>query len=158
MAVVDFAGEFYCTLDAKNRVNIPSGVRKMFVPEAQNTLVFTRGFEMENLYAYPLNEWKRLTNKLRTLNPFEKKTRDFIRLFVGGAHVATMDGQGRIMIPERILKIGKIEKEMLLLGSLNKIEIWNPRVYEEYLQKEKLNLTDLAEEISFADMFFEKGE
>lgn len=158
MAVVDFAGEFYCTLDAKNRVNIPSGVRKMFVPEAQNTLVFTRGFEMENLYAYPLNEWKRLTNKLRTLNPFEKKTRDFIRLFVGGAHVATMDGQGRIMIPERILKIGKIEKEMLLLGSLNKVEIWNPRVYEEYLQKEKLNLTDLAEEISFADMFFEKGE
>ncbi len=158
MAVIDFAGEFYCTLDSKNRVNIPSGVRKMFVPEAQNTLVFTRGFEMENLYAYPLNEWKRLTNKLRTLNPFEKKTRDFIRLFVGGAYVATMDGQGRVMIPERILKVGKIEKDLLLLGSLNKIEIWNPEIYEAYLEKEKLNLTDLAEDISFADMFFEKGE
>ncbi len=158
MSEMDFSGEFYCSLDAKNRVSIPAGVRKMLVPEAQNTLVLTRGFEMENLYAYPLNEWKRLTAKLRTLNPFEKKTRDFIRLFVGVAFVASMDGQGRVMIPERILKMGQIEKDLLLMGSLNKVEIWNPKVYENYLKKENINLTSLAEEISFTDMFFEKGE
>ena len=158
MAASDFAGEFSCSLDRKNRVNIPSGVRKMFVPEAENTIVFTRGFEMENLYAYPLNEWKRLTQKLRTLNQLEKKTRDFIRLFVGVAFRVTMDSQGRVMIPERILKMGKIEKDLQIIGSLNKLEIWNPKIYESYLKKENINLSDLAEQISFTDMFFDKGE
>ncbi|NOX88549.1 MAG: division/cell wall cluster transcriptional repressor MraZ [Calditrichaeota bacterium] len=154
MALVDFAGEFSCALDNKNRVSIPSGLRKMFMPEAENTMVFTRGFEMENIYAYPLNEWQRLTQKLRTLNPLEKKTRDFIRLFVGVAHVATMDSQGRVMIPERILQMGKIEKDLLLIGSLTKFEIWNPKVYEEYLKRENLSLTELAEQIQFKDMIF----
>ena len=158
MAITDFAGEFNLALDGKNRVNIPSAVRKMFVPEAENTIVFTRGFEMENLYAYPQNEWKRLTKVLRTLNPLEKKTRDFIRLFVGVAFVANMDSQGRVMIPERILKMGFIEKDLLLIGSLNKLEVWNPKVYEQYLKKENLNLTELAEQISFTDMFFDKGD
>ncbi len=158
MALTDFAGQFSCALDSKNRVSIPSGIRKMFIPEAQSTIVFTRGFEAENIYAYPLNEWQRLTKKLRTLNPLEKKTRDFIRLFVGVAHIATMDSQGRVMIPERILKMGKIEKDLLLIGSLTKFEIWNPKVYDEYQAKEPLNLTELAEQIQFKDMFFDNGE
>ncbi len=160
MAITEFAGEFYCSLDSKNRVSIPSGIRKVFVPEAENTIVFTRGFEMENIYAYPLNEWQRLTKKLRTLNPLEKKTRDFIRLFVGVAHTATMDSQGRVMIPERILKMGKIEKDLLLIGSLTKFEIWNPDVYyNDYLKRDDhLNLTELAEQIEFRDMFFDNGE
>ncbi len=158
MAVVDFAGEYYCSLDSKNRVNIPSGIRKIIVPEADNTLVFTLGFEGINLYAYPLNEWHRLTRKLRTLNPLEKKIRDFIRLFVGKAFYAGMDSQGRVMLPERVLKIGKIDHELLIIGSLTKLEIWNPKMYEQYQEKEKLNISDLAEEISFTDMFFEKDD
>ncbi|MCD4691859.1 MAG: division/cell wall cluster transcriptional repressor MraZ [Calditrichales bacterium] len=157
MAIMDFAGEYKCSLDNKKRVNIPSNVRKIFVPEAENTIVFTSGFEGVNLYAYPLNEWQRLTKILRTLNPLEKKTRDFIRLFVGVAFYATMDSQGRVMIPERILKMGKIEKDLLIIGSLSKIEIWNPKIYNDYLVKEDLSLTDLAEKISFKDMFFDEG-
>jgi MraZ protein len=69
-----------------------------------------------------------------------------------------MDSQGRVMIPERILKMGKIEKDLLLIGSLTKFEIWNPKVYEEYLAKEPINLTELAEQIQFKDMFFDNGE
>jgi MraZ protein len=157
MAIMDFAGEYKCSLDNKKRVNIPSNVRKIFVPEAENTIVFTRGFEGVNLYAYPLNEWQRLTKILRTLNPLEKKTRDFIRLFVGVAFYATMDSQGRVMIPERILKMGEIEKDLLIIGSLSKLEIWNPKVYNDYLVEEDLSLTDLAEKISFKDMFFDEG-
>lgn len=157
MAVHDFAGEFLCSLDSKNRANIPSSIRRIIVPEAENTLVFTRGFEGINLYAYPLNEWQRLTKKLRTLNPLNKDTRDFIRLFVGVAFYAVMDGQGRFMVPERILKMGDIDREMLIIGSLTKLEIWNPEVYERYMKKEDLNLSDLAQKMSFKDMFFDEG-
>ncbi len=157
MAVQDFAGEYLCGLDSKNRANIPSSIRKIIVPEAENTLVFTRGFEGINLYAYPLNEWQRLTKKLRTLNPLNKDTRDFIRLFVGVAFYAAMDSQGRVMIPERILTMGKLEKELLIIGSLTKLEIWNPDVYKSYTEKEALNLSDLAQKMSFTDMFFDEG-
>ncbi len=157
MAIMDFAGEYICSLDNKNRVNIPSSIRKIILPEADNTLVFTSGFEGINLYAYPLNEWQRLTKKLRTLNPLDKNTRDFIRLFVGVAYYANMDGQGRVMMSERILKMGKLDGELLIIGSLTKLEIWNPKVYDEYLQKQDLNLSDLAEKMSFKDMFFDEG-
>ncbi|MGD9489241.1 MAG: division/cell wall cluster transcriptional repressor MraZ [Calditrichaceae bacterium] len=157
MAIMDFAGEYICSLDNKNRVNIPSGIRKIILPEADNTLVFTSGFEGINLYAYPLNEWQRLTKKLRTLNPLDKNTRDFIRLFVGVAYYANMDGQGRVMMSDRILKMGKLDGELLIIGSLTKLEIWNPKVYDEYLQKQDLNLSDLAEKMSFKDMFFDEG-
>lgn len=158
MAVLDFAGEFKCTLDTKNRVNIPSNLRKLLTPGAENTLVITRGFEGINLYAYPLNEWQRLTKSLRTLNPLEKKTRDFIRQFIGVAFYAPLDAQGRTMIPEKILNMGKIEKDLLIIGSLTKLEIWNPDIYNKYLTEDNLSLSDLAEQISFTDMFYEKGE
>lgn len=158
MAILDFAGEYSCSLDIKNRLNIPSPVRRMISPEAEDTLVFTRGFEMDNLYAYPLDEWKRLTGRLRTLNPLEKKNRDFIRLFVGVAHYATMDNQGRFILPDRVLQMGKIQKDLLIIGSLTKLEIWSPAVYDDYLKRGNLNLIDLAEQISFTDMSFGKGE
>jgi MraZ protein len=157
MAFTDFAGTYQCTLDNKNRVNIPSGIRKMFLPQAEDTIVFTKGFEDINLYAYPLDEWQRLTKKLRTLNPFDKKTRDFIRLFMGSAHISQMDSQGRIKLPERILKIAGIEKELLIIGSLSKLEVWSPDRYDAYIEAENLSLPELSEKISFTDMFFDEG-
>jgi len=155
----EFEGEFYCSLDQKNRVNIPSGIRRKFLPEAENTLVITRGLEEENLYAYPLNEWMRLTKKFRKLNPLDKKVREFTRRFIGAAYRGTMDGQGRIIIPEKILKMGQIEKEMVLLGTLNKFEIWNPKVLDRHHGgDDKESLSDLAENESIKDVFFDNGE
>ena len=62
------------------------------------------------------------------------------------------------MVPEKILNIGKIEKDLLIIGSLTKLEIWNPDIYNKYLTEDNLSLSDLAEQISFTDMFYEKGE
>ncbi len=145
MILQDFAGEYTCQLDNKNRVSIPSGIRKIFAPEAQNTIAFVPGFEMQNVYAYPLNEWQKLTKKLRSLNPLDDDVREFVRQFVGMAHYANMDAQGRIMIPDRILNLAKIDKqkrEMLLIGTLEKFEIWNPEIYEQH--RSGKSLTELA--------------
>lgn len=155
MSSLDFVGKFRCSLDNKNRVNIPSAIRKVFAPEAADTIVFTPGLEGNNLYAYPLNEWKRLTRGLRSLNPFDTTASDFIRNFAGDAHNAKMDGQGRIMLPEYVLTTGKIDKEILIIGALTKLEIWNPEVYEAYSKKQTKSLADLAQQIKFADSVFE---
>jgi MraZ protein len=67
-----------------------------------------------------------------------------------------MDNQGRVLIMPETLKMAKIEKDMLIVGSLTKLEIWNPQVYQEYMNNMNMTLSDLAQEISFKDMFFDE--
>lgn len=152
MPVNDFSGEYKFTLDSKKRVNIPAAMRKMLPPEADGTLVFTRGFE-GCVYVYPHDEWKRLTYRLNALDSFNVKVRDFIRLFIGPAVKTVMDSQGRILLPENILKMANIDREILLLGSLNKWELWNPSDYEKYMQQNNPSLENLAQDINFGAIF-----
>lgn len=151
MASLDFVGKYKSSLDIKNRFNIPSSIRKVLVPEAEETFVFAPGLEGMNLYAYPLNEWKRLTSSLKSVNPFDTSVNEFLRTFAGDAHNATMDGQGRVMLPEYILKLGQIKKEILIIGTLTKLEIWNPQVYEQYQSERRKSLQDLAKGINFSE-------
>jgi len=152
MPVNDFSGEYRFSLDTKKRVNIPSGIRKMLPAESEGTLVFTRGFE-GCVYVYPNDEWKRLTKMLNSLDSFNVKVRDFIRLFIGPAYKTTMDSQGRVLLPENILNMAQIDKELLLIGSLNKWELWNPAIYEKYMQTNNPSMEKLAQEISFSALF-----
>jgi MraZ protein len=152
MPVNDFSGEYRFTLDAKKRISIPSGIRKMLSPESEGALVFTRGFE-GCVYVFPNDEWKRLTQKLNTLDSFNVKVRDFIRLFVGPAYKTVMDNQGRVLLPDYILEMAKIEKDILLLGSLNKWELWNPKVLGTYIKENNPSLESLAQEINFSAIF-----
>jgi MraZ protein len=152
MAVNDFSGEFHFSLDSKKRISIPSAMRKMLAPEAEGVLVFTRGFE-GCVYVYPNDEWKRLTKKLNSLDSFNVKVRDFIRLFVGPAYKTIMDNQGRVLLPDTILQMAKIDKDILLLGSLNKWELWNPRLYMKYMQENNPSMENLAQDINFSAIF-----
>jgi MraZ protein len=152
MAVNDFSGEFRFSLDTKKRISIPAGIRKMLPPESEGSLVFTRGFE-GCVYVYPNDEWKRLTHKLNTLDSFDVKVRDFIRLFVGPALKTTMDNQGRVLLPDYILQMAKIEKDILLIGSLNKWELWSPAVFGNYIKENNPSLEALAREINFSAIF-----
>ena len=152
MSVNDFSGEYRFTLDAKKRINIPSGIRKMLPPESEGTLVFTRGFE-GCVYVFPNDEWRRLTEKLNTLDSFNVKIRNFIRMFVGPAYKTVMDNQGRVLLPDYILEMAKIDKDILLLGSLNKWELWSPPVFENYIKENNPSLEALAQEINFSAIF-----
>jgi MraZ protein len=152
MPVNDFSGEYRFTLDSKKRINIPAAMRKMLPPEADDTLIFTRGFE-GCVYVYPHDEWKRLMQRLNALDSFNVKVRDFIRLFIGPATKTVMDNQGRVLLPDNILKMANIERDILLLGSLNKWELWNPAEYEKYMQQNNPSLENLAQDINFSAIF-----
>jgi MraZ protein len=156
MPVNDFSGEYRFTLDAKKRISIPSGIRKMLPPESEGSLVFTRGFE-GCVYVFPNDEWKRLTHKLNTLDSFNVKVRDFIRMFVGPAYKTVMDNQGRVLLPDYILEMAMIEKDILLIGSLNKWELWSSAVFERYIKENNPSLESLAQEINFGAIFNSNG-
>jgi MraZ protein len=90
---------------------------------------------------------------LNSLDSFNVKVRDFIRLFIGPAYKTTMDSQGRVLLPENILNMAQIDKDLLLIGSLNKWELWNPVIYEKYMAENNPSMEKLAQEINFSALF-----
>ena len=152
MVNIEFSGEFRISLDPKKRINIPAAVRKILPAESDGKLVFTRGFE-GCVYMFPGIEWKRLTEKLMTLNSFDVNVRNFTRVFVGSAHTISMDSQGRVLLPESIIEMASINKDILLQGSLNKWEVWNPEIYQNYLTSNNIKIENLAEQINFSALF-----
>lgn len=141
-----FKGQYAYTLDSKNRINIPSKFRKAISPEANEKFVLTRGLE-ECIYAYPLDEWILIEKKLRTLPETQKENRLFIRMTTSYASEVQFDKQGRIALPQYLIELSKIVKDVLIIGTLNKLEIWSPEAYEEYLKGNDQSYEDLAEKI-----------
>ncbi len=152
MATIEFSGEYKITLDPKKRINIPAAIRKILPAESDGKLVFTKGFE-GCVFMFPGIEWKRLTELLMTLNSFDLNVRNFIRVFVGSAHTISMDSQGRVLLPEPIIEMADVKKDILLQGSLNKWELWNPELYQTYLTSNNIKIENLAEQINFSALF-----
>lgn len=152
MLNIEFSGEYKISLDPKKRINIPAAIRKILPAESNDKLVFTRGFE-GCVFMFPGIEWKRLTEKLMTLNSFDLNVRNFIRVFVGSAHTISMDSQGRVLLPEPIIEMADVKKDILLQGSLNKWELWNPELYQKYLTSNNIKIENLAEQINFSALF-----
>lgn len=141
-----FRGQFTYSIDSKGRVSIPAKLRKHINAEANDSFVMTRGLS-NCIDVYPLDEWQQVEKKLAELNPFSKDDIKFIRLFSQFAAEDKMDSQSRILIPSSLIQYAKIEKEVLILGALKKIELWNPKTYEEYISQSDESYEDIAAKV-----------
>ena len=137
-----FIGEHKHTIDSKKRMAIPAKFRDALNGRA----VVTRGID-SCLTIYSIEEWKKLTNKLEDLPISQTKARSFARMLLSGASDVTLDKLGRILIPDYLKEYAKLEKEVVILGISNKIEIWNRAVWEEYKKENESNVSQLAEEL-----------
>jgi len=149
---MSFTGEYNNIIDQKNRLSIPVKFRKSLGIKNNKTFVLTRGFD-ECLFLYPLEEWKIVEKQLSSLSTIKGKNRIFIRSIVRYANYLKYDSQGRIQIPENLLKFSNIQKNVAIIGVIKKIEIWNPETLSKYeVNKEILSNEDfdnLATEINF---------
>ena len=143
-----FKGSYKFTLDHKGRVNIPAKLRKATAGSSYDSFVVTRGLE-ECLFVFALDEWEKIEEKLRSLSFTQSHHRLFIRILLSNASDANLDGQGRIVIPQNLLKLANIDKEVLILGALQRIEIWNPEIFEKYLKQADQTYEQVAEKILF---------
>lgn len=137
-----FIGEYNHGLDAKNRMIIPSKLRE----ELGNKFILTKGLD-GCLYAYPLSEWKILEEKLKSLPLTNKDARAFVRFFFSGATEVELDKQGRGLIPQNLLEYAKIEKEIVSIGVLTRVEIWSKDKWNQY-NDENIDYDSLAEKMS----------
>ena len=135
-------GEFHHNIDEKMRLIIPSKFRF----ELGEEIVITRGME-GCLFVYSLKEWEVITNKLKAL-PFTKRdARNFMRLFSSGATICEFDKQGRIVIPKNLKTYAELEKECVVLGVGDRLEIWSSSNWDNFFNENKENLSDLADHL-----------
>jgi MraZ protein len=126
-----FKGSYTYAVDEKGRVSLPAKLRKYVSPEANETFVVTRGFE-KCLFVYPVDEWNKLEGALRNLSSYDPEHRRFIRVLLELASESQLDSQARLSIPQELRDYAEIKDEVRIIGTLDKIELWNPKVYDEY--------------------------
>ncbi len=142
-----FLGSEISILDAKGRLNIPARMRRNLAPEANDTFVIVRGFD-PCVNMYPLDEWQRFHGELRELKRGDDDARMFVQALLESAHEATIDGQGRISLTTRLIEVAGISKEAKVVGSLDHIEIWHPKRWEERQRGfDTVKLNDLARKL-----------
>ncbi|KOF01514.1 MraZ protein [Roseivirga ehrenbergii] len=139
-----FTSEYDCKLDVKGRLALPSKVRAALPDNASEELVLRRGFE-PCLVLYPMLEYKKIYAKIKGLSEFSEEYRRFQRTFFRGNVDVELDGAGRINIPKKMMEYAGLEKEVVLVGLGNRIEIWNPDQYEEYLIQDASEYSKMAE-------------
>lgn len=137
-----FMGEYEHNIDDKGRMIIPAKFRD----ELGSTFVLTRGLD-QCIFGYPLEEWKILEGKLKSL-PFTKKdARAFTRFFFSGATECQLDRQGRVNIAPTLRKYAQLEKECTIIGVSNRIEIWSKSLWEIYYSESEDSFGEIAESL-----------
>jgi len=141
-----FKGSYTYAVDEKGRVNLPAKLRKYLSPESNDTFVVTRGFE-KCLFVYPVDEWNRLEQNLRNLSSYDPEHRRFIRTLLELASECQLDGQARLSIPQELREYSSIGDEVRIIGTLDKIELWDPKVYNDYKKSQPESYEDIASRV-----------
>ena len=137
-----FTGEYRHSLDVKKRLIVPSKIRE----EMGDNVVITRGLD-GCLFGYQLSVWQKMLEKLNSL-PFTKKdARNFTRFLTSGAITLEFDKQGRITIPSYLLDYADILKNVVIVGVVNRIEIWGQDKWESFMQENVDSLSDISENL-----------
>ncbi|WHY79239.1 division/cell wall cluster transcriptional repressor MraZ [Neobacillus sp. WH10] len=135
-----FMGEYHHSIDNKGRLIVPSKFRD----ELGDMFIITRGLD-QCLFGYPVSEWGLIEEKLKGLPLTKKDARAFTRFFFSGATESELDKQGRINVPSPLLQYAKLEKECVILGVSNRIEIWSKQIWEDYFTQSEDSFAEIAE-------------
>ncbi len=145
--MIGFLGEYEVTLDAKGRFLLPAGFKKQLVEDGANQFVINRGIET-CLSLYPMQSWEPIFSEVSKLNEFDPKVRQFRRYFLNGATNVDLDSAGRLLLPKTLMEYAGLEKDIVLVSAVNKIEIWDKTKYTKFFESfSPESFSDLANEV-----------
>lgn len=136
-------GEYTHSMDAKGRVSLPADFRVVL----GDSFVITKGLD-NCLFVYDLGEWQRLSEKLAKLPISKAEVRSFVRFFFAGARKTECDKQGRFLVPANLRSYAKLDKEAVLIGVSNRVEIWSRTEWERYSDAVSPAVTEIAETLT----------
>jgi MraZ protein len=135
-----FMGEYNHTIDAKGRIIVPAKFREALGDE----FVVTKGLD-GCLFVYSQESWKAFEEKLQSLPLTNKNSRQFARFFLAGAALCEVDKQGRILLPQLLRDFAGLEKEAVLVGVANRVEIWSKDRWHECIEDYDSDMDEVAE-------------
>lgn len=135
-------GEYHNNIDLKGRVVIPSKFREILGEK----VVLTRGLD-GTLFIYGISDFKDLTDKLVELPFTSINSRNFTRFMLSGAITLEFDKQGRIIIPTYLKEDAKLEKEVVIIGVLNRVEIWAKDTWDKFKKENFSSLSNISENL-----------
>ena len=136
-----FMGEFHHSIDEKGRIIIPSKLREGL----KDDFIITRGLD-GCLFIYPQDEWNNVINKYKDLpNTIEK--RQFMRIFLSGASTCEYDRQGRINIPKPLIDYAKLEKDCIIIGVDDRLELWSKQMWDSFINSNEESMSSIADKL-----------
>ncbi len=139
-------GEYHHNLDEKNRLIIPSKLRE----EMGDLFVLTRGLD-GCLFIYPKEEWDCIIEKYKEL-PNTRDARNFMRFFLAGATECSFDKQGRISISSPLMRYAELEKECVIIGVNDHLEVWCENNWEDFMDTNEREFSDIADNLFAPNM------
>ncbi|GAA4629350.1 MULTISPECIES: division/cell wall cluster transcriptional repressor MraZ [Cellulomonas] len=137
-----FLGTYTPRLDDKGRLILPAKFRPQLAPG----LVMTRGQE-RCLFLLPMDEFGRMHDRLRTAPVTSKQARDYLRVFLSGASDEVPDKQGRITVPPLLRRYAGLDRDVAVIGTGTRVEIWDLPAWESYLAEQEAGYAGTTEEI-----------
>lgn len=145
--MITFTGDFTCRLDEKGRVLLPSAFIKQMAACMQEKFVLKKDLFDPCLVLYPMNEWEKQTLILRqNTNPYKREDTLFLRGFFKGMAEVILDSSNRLLLPKRLLDEIGADREIVMAGDLERIDIWSKEAYDK-LESGGENIAFLAEKI-----------
>lgn len=136
-----FMGEFHHSIDEKGRIIIPSKLREGL----KDDFIITRGLD-GCLFIYPKCEWDNVINKYKELpNTIEK--RQFMRIFLSGASTCEFDKQGRINVPKSLVLYAKLEKDCIIIGVDDHLELWSKEIWENFISSNEEAMSSICDKL-----------
>ena len=136
--VYSMTGEFRHNIDSKGRLIIPSKRR-----DALGSRVYLTIGVDKCLSIYSEEEFEKFTEKLDQIDASTRRGRLIKRHFLANSIDCELDGQGRVIIPNKLKDYAELKKEVVIVGSKEKAEIWDKDVYESMYEEENLTQEDL---------------
>lgn len=124
-----FTGEYHNTIDPKGRASIPARFREQLAQQGEECVVLTKNLQ-GGLTAYPVAHWQRVVEGVKQRPPSPEKD-SAIRFFIAPAVECLFDKQGRIQIPQSLRTHASLEKEVVVLGMFEKIEVYSQARYDQ---------------------------
>lgn len=137
-----FFGTYAPRIDDKGRLTLPAKFRDQLA----EGLVVTRGQE-RCVTVWPLGDFTRMTERLRDAPLTHRGIRDYVRMLSAAAADQIPDRQGRITIPPVLRAYASIDKDVTVIGSMNRVEVWDPAAWQEYSAEQEQKFAELSDEV-----------
>ena len=139
-----FTGEHECKLDAKGRLVLPARLKAVLPEASKKSIIIRKGFE-PNLIIYSLHEFQNIYTRISSLNEFSSEQRKLKRKLFSSISQVDLDSNGRFLLPKGMIQHCNINKDVILIGMGNVIELWSPSNYNKNLISNSEEFSKLAQ-------------